>query len=67
MGRTGRHKEGRVVYILSAGREQEKYESIEEVGRRGWWLWWWLCAVRCAAGRAGQCSRGAAGEQHWQP
>lgn len=32
MGRTGRHKEGRVVYILAAGREQEHYQRIEEVG-----------------------------------
>lgn len=30
MGRTGRHKEGRVVYILAAGREQDKYNQIEE-------------------------------------
>lgn len=33
MGRTGRHKEGRVVYILAAGKEKEKYDSIEEVGQ----------------------------------
>ncbi|PRW60577.1 Fanconi anemia group M isoform X3 [Chlorella sorokiniana] len=30
MGRTGRHKEGRVVYILAAGREAEAYNKIEE-------------------------------------
>ena len=37
MGRTGRHKEGRVVYLLAAGREADKYAKIEEVGttRRG--------------------------------
>ena len=33
MGRTGRHREGRVVYILAAGREAEKYNSIEEVSQ----------------------------------
>ena len=31
MGRTGRHKEGRVVYILAAGREADKYNQIMEV------------------------------------
>lgn len=31
MGRTGRHKQGKVVYILAAGREQEQYNKIEEV------------------------------------
>jgi hypothetical protein len=31
MGRTGRHREGRVVYILAAGREAEQYNKIEEV------------------------------------
>lgn len=35
MGRTGRHKEGKVVYILAAGREAEKYKNIEEVGMQG--------------------------------
>ncbi len=35
MGRTGRHKEGRVVYILSAGREEEKFKQIEEVRGHG--------------------------------
>ena len=30
MGRTGRHKQGRVVYILSAGREQEKYRKGQQ-------------------------------------
>lgn len=35
MGRTGRHKEGRVVYILAAGREEDKYKQIEEVGDPG--------------------------------
>lgn len=43
MGRTGRHKEGRVVYILSAGREEEKFRQIEEVGGCvvlcGWVVW----------------------------
>ena len=31
MGRTGRHSQGRVVYVLAAGREQEQYAKIEEV------------------------------------
>ena len=31
MGRTGRHREGRVVYLLAQGREHEQYLSIEEV------------------------------------
>jgi ERCC4-related helicase len=30
-GRTGRHREGRVVYVLSAGREEEKYRQGLEV------------------------------------
>jgi ERCC4-related helicase len=42
MGRTGRHKEGRVVYILAAGREEEKYRQIEEVR---WGRWGMLGAL----------------------
>ncbi len=48
MGRTGRHKQGRVVYILSAGREQEKYRKGQQAsanGRQG---------VSSHAGRAGR-------------
>ena len=30
MGRTGRHKQGRVVYVLGAGREQEKYRKGQQ-------------------------------------
>lgn len=45
MGRTGRHKEGRVVYILSAGREEEKYRQIEDVRR-----WVWVCCGWVVAG-----------------
>lgn len=33
-GRTGRHREGRVVYILSAGREEERFRHIEDTTRR---------------------------------
>jgi ERCC4-related helicase len=29
-GRTGRHREGRVVYLLGAGREEEHYHRIKE-------------------------------------
>lgn len=34
MGRTGRHKEGRVVYILTAGRELETYHANLERTKR---------------------------------
>ena len=30
-GRTGRHKEGRVVYLLSEGKEEADYARIQEV------------------------------------
>ncbi|KAI3429818.1 hypothetical protein D9Q98_010131 [Chlorella vulgaris] len=30
MGRTGRHKDGRVVYLLAEGKEEEQYKQIEE-------------------------------------
>lgn len=43
MGRTGRHREGRVVYILAAGREAEQYAKIEEV-------WVLLCVLRGCGG-----------------
>ena len=33
-GRTGRHREGRVVYILGAGREEEQYYKIQEATTR---------------------------------
>jgi ERCC4-related helicase len=31
MGRTGRHKEGRVVYILAQGKEEADFNKTEEV------------------------------------
>lgn len=31
MGRTGRHRAGRVVYILSEGAEQDKYKRGQQV------------------------------------
>ena len=31
MGRTGRHRKGRVVYVLSAGKEEQKYARSVEV------------------------------------
>ena len=48
MGRTGRHREGRVVYILAAGREAEQYNKIEEVCA--------ACRQLCCPGRlSGTC------------
>lgn len=38
MGRTGRHKQGRVVYILAAGREAEQYTKNEEARCGPVWL-----------------------------
>jgi superfamily II DNA or RNA helicase len=35
MGRTGRHKDGRVVYLLAEGKEEEQYKQIEEVRYTG--------------------------------
>ncbi|KXZ53530.1 hypothetical protein GPECTOR_7g980 [Gonium pectorale] len=34
MGRTGRHREGRVVYVLAAGKETENYYRSQEEMRR---------------------------------
>eukprot|EP00887_Chlorella_sp_A99_P003881 scaffold11.g3881.t1 len=34
MGRTGRHREGRIVYLLAQGREHEQYLSIEDNMRK---------------------------------
>lgn len=31
MGRTGRHGEGRVVYVLAAGKEMQKYKTSLQV------------------------------------
>jgi hypothetical protein len=58
-GRTGRHRPGRVVYLLSEGREQDTYASNREREERvkvrafvcvfvvvqGWQ--WWACVHRC--------------------
>jgi ERCC4-related helicase len=46
MGRTGRHREGRVVYILAAGKEEDKYRAIEEVS------WVLRRLLRCRLRRA---------------
>lgn len=49
MGRTGRHKEGRVVYILAEGKEEADYNRNQEVRRL-------FCTQKRREGK-GRCNR----------
>ena len=41
IGRTGRHRAGRVLYILAAGKEMDNYFRNQEVRLSGWHLLSW--------------------------
>jgi Helicase conserved C-terminal domain len=50
MGRTGRHGNGRVVYVLAAGKETEKYSKSLSVRPPAALLWFFVVTVHATLG-----------------